>query len=525
MKKSVPVWKKMALIAAAAFVLGLLPYVAMMIMNDAAGLTVPQYINSLSTWIWDLAVKYAPHLLTLYVISVAIVIFLEGQNPDRTVLWLMTLALLPIVGVVLYILLGPDLKRIQARKMFKPSKTYPTILTPRERAAPDRVKKMSVLAFRNSGAEIMERGKVRILVDGDETFDCIKEHLRTAKRFINVEYFIFQDDTLGNEIADILCERSKAGVCVRMLTDGVGTKKFSRALVKKLDGAGVKRDTFMPVSFPVLRSGINFRNHRKIIVVDGDSAFMGGLNVGDEYLGKGHLGNWRDTHALFLGESVYALNSIFLQDWDIATGESLSPDMDEFSPTDPSTCESYPFLPLQIVASGGSGSAWHSIEQMYFTMISEAKSRVWITSPYLVPDESIKQAMQVAALSGIDVRVLIPAVPDHRLVFWAGRSYIEDLLRAGVRIWMYADGFIHAKTLLMDDLVSSVGTANLDNRSLEINFEVQAFIYNSEICGIFADQFLKDIDKSKECTLAEWEDRGVCSKFLESLGRLWSSQI
>ena len=525
MKKDKPVWKKLVITAAVAFVLGLVPYFVLVVRVGTEGLSLLQYTYDVSSWTWGLAVRYAPHIMTLYVLSVAVLIFLEGKNPDRTVLWLLTLALLPGVGVILYLLLGPDMKRIQTRKLFKPSKSYPTIVTPRDRCTPPEVKKISILAFRNSAAEIMERGEVRVLVDGVETFSAIKQALSSAKRFINIEYFIFQDDRLGNEIADILCERAMSGVKVRMITDGVGTKKFGRNLIHKLKHAGVDYNTFMPVSFPVLRSGINFRNHRKIVVVDGDVAFTGGLNVGVEYLGEGHLGNWRDTHALFRGEPVYALNAIFLQDWKIAAEEELSPDLELFSPTHPNECEKYPFLPIQIVASGGSASPWHSIEQMYFTMISQAKYRIWITTPYLVPDGSIMQALQIAALSGIDVRILIPAVPDHFLVSWAGKSNIEDLLRAGVRIWMYEDGFVHAKTLLMDDIISSVGTANLDNRSLAINFEVQAFIYSRETAKIFERDFLLDLEKSRECILSEWEKRSVRSKILESLGRLWSSQI
>lgn len=517
--------KKLLTTAAIAFILGLLPYFLLIVRAGTKYLTLLQYVYGISLWVLGLAVRYAPHILTLYALGIAVLIFLEGKNPDRTVLWLVTLALLPVVGMILYLLLGPDMKRIQARKLFKPSKSCPATITPRYFHTPHEVKKISILAFRNSAADIMERGEVQVLEDGTQTFSAIKEALSAAKRFIHIEYFIFQDDRLGNEIADILCERASAGVKVRMMTDGVGTKKFGRALTRKLTGAGVEYHIFMPVSFPVLRSGVNFRNHRKIVVVDGDVAFTGGLNVGVEYLGEGPLGKWRDTHARFRGEPVSALNAIFLQDWKIAAEEDLSPDLELFLPTHPEEREKLPFLLTQVMASGGAVSPWHAIEQMYFMMISEAKSRIWITTPYLVPNESIMQALQVAALSGIDVRILIPSVPDHFLVNWAGRSNIEDLLRAGVRIWMYEEGFVHAKTLLMDDLISSVGTANLDNRSLAINFEVQAFVYCRETAKRFERDFLRDLEKSSECILSEWEKRGVRSKVLESLGRLWSSQI
>lgn len=529
MKTNEPIWKKFLTVAIFAFILGLLPYFWMSIKGTLldmgpSGITLTAYSRDMLAGVWAFAVRYAPHLLSLYIISIAILIFFEGQNPDRTILWLITLAIFPIFGIILYVILGPDLKRMKNRKLFRPCKSYPCITSPLGQHVPSRVQKLSVLAYRSAAAEIWEHGEVEILIDGEETFSSIKRALKQAKRYINIEYFIFKDDRLGREIIDILCERAAAGVRIRMMTDGVGSWKLGYKAVKKMHGAGVSFKTYMPVSFPFFHSTINFRNHRKIIVVDGDVAFTGGLNVGVEYLGEGHLGNWRDTHALFRGDSVYALNSIFLEDWRVSAGEELFPDDKELAPTDPEACGNMPFLPMQIVASG-SNSPWHAIGQMYLSMIAEAKERIWITSPYLVPDTAIMSALQVAALSGVDVRILIPSTMDHFLVYWAGRSNIETLLRAGVRIWRYTNGFVHAKTLLMDNDVASVGTANLDNRSLEINAEVQAFIYDEEICESFASQFLLDINDAEECILSSWEKRGLKDKILESVGRLWTSQI
>jgi cardiolipin synthase len=290
-----------------------------------------------------------------------------------------------------------------------------------------------------------------------------------------------------------------------------------------LQSAGVKVRTFMPVSFPFFHSRLNYRNHRKIIVIDGNVAFTGGLNIGVEYLGEGPLGHWRDTHALFRGETVRALNKIFLEDWKISSGEVLSPDDPMFLPGDPGSAANLPVVPSQIVPSGG--AAWRSIRQMYFMMITESRQRIWITTPYLIPGEAILEALKTAALSGVDVRLLIPLRSDHFLSHWAGWSNIEDLLRSGVRIWLYKKGFVHAKTLVADDEIASLGTANLDNRSLDINFEVQAFIYDGKICAQLAEQFLKDMKDSDECSLAGWERRGIWPKILESLGRLWSSQV
>lgn len=460
----------------------------------------------------------------IYIVGIAVLIFFEGQNPDRTVLWLLTLAVLPIAGIVLYTILGPDMKQIKNKKRFRPVSSYPSGSESLTERTPVGIKKLSTLAYRNSGADIQEHGDVKHLVNGDETFSHIKAALRGARRFINIEYFIFKDDGLGREIAGILCERAEAGVKVRMITDGVGSWKLGRKLIEKLRRAGVDARTFMPVSFPFFHSSINFRNHRKIIVIDGGAAFMGGLNIGDEYLGQGPLGFWRDTHAMFEGDMARALNAVFIEDWNFCAAAALSPNDPEFAPTDANASASMPIVPMQLVASGSS-SPWHAIAQLYFGMITEARRRVWITTPYLVPGTSILSALKIAALSGVDVRLLIPAKSDHFLVYWAGRSNIEDLLRSGVRVWRYTKGFLHAKTLLTDDTLTSVGTANLDARSLEINFEVQAFIYDKILNMSFASQFLKDIDDADECVLCEWEKRGMGIKALESLGRLWSSQI
>ena len=490
--------------------------------GQADGVTFGVYLEKTLTLIWSFAKKYAPHLLSVYILLVAVLIFLEGKNPDRTVLWLLVLAFFPIGGILLYMLLGPDLKRLKNRKLFKPVKSYPGITA--YRPIPKAVKKTSVLACRNSSSDVLEHGEAEILIDGEETFSAIKRELSAALRYIHIEYFIFKDDKIGCEIADILCERAGQGVKVRMAVDGVGTRRLGRQMLGRFKSAGVELKIFMPVSFPIFRSGINFRNHRKIVVVDGRVAFTGGLNVGDEYMGEGPLGYWRDTHALFKGDAVKALNAVFLKDWEICAGEKLSPDSDEFAHVPGEGDSPLPFLPVQIVESG-SASPWHAIQQMYFSMIVEARERIWITTPYLVPDEAIFCALQTAALSGVDVRILMPAKKDHFLVYWAGRYNIEELLRSGVRIWRYSKGFVHAKTMVMDEAIASVGTTNLDNRSLEINFEVQAFIYDRQISEKLAAQFLEDIRDEDECLLREWEKRPLTVRMLESLGRLWSSQI
>jgi cardiolipin synthase len=514
-------WKKFYL-AGAFFLLGLIPYIASVLSNGDDGVSLTAYISAAAVSAAGFFLRYLPHILAVYVLFIAILIFIEERNPDRTILWLMTLIFLPVAGIVLYILLGPDLKRLKMRKLFTPTQTYPGTGDIDLRMLSEKFVKLSTLAYRSSSAPICGRNSAELFVDGRDAFGAIKSELRRASRYINIEYYIFKDDRLGREISEILAERSRAGVKVRMTVDGVGSWKLGRELIDGLHEAGVLFHTFMPVSFPLFHSRLNYRNHRKIIVIDGDVAFMGGMNVGTEYLGEGPLGYWRDTHAVFRGEAVRALNEIFLSDWKISSGEDLSASDAEFSASD-GAFAGLPIVPLQVVPSGG--SAWRSIRQMYFAMITGAHKRIWIATPYMIPGDAVQEALKTAALSGVDVRLLIPYERDHFLSHWASFSNVEDLLRAGTRIWMYKKGFMHAKTLLMDDEVASVGTANLDSRSFDINFEIQAFIYDEKICSQMAGYFLKDLDDSVECSLSEWKNRGMRSRILESIGKLWSSQV
>lgn len=380
-----------------------------------------------------------------------------------------------------------------------------------------------------SGADLLMHNKVDILIDGDETFESIKNALRAAENYIHMQYFIINDDEIGCEIRDILVDATRRGIKVRVLYDAIGSWKLGRKYARSLKEAGVQCRSFMPFSLPMFRRKMNFRNHRKIIVVDGAIAFTGGLNIGDEYLGKGPLGYWRDTHARLEGEAVAALHEIFLRDWCVRSGEDPTVICEEIrcdycETTSGPEYSTMPLLPMQVVASG-IDNAWHSISQGYFGMISRAKERVWVTTPYLAPGPAILSALMTAALSGVDVRIIIPSKKDHFLIFWASRGHVEALLRSGVRIFLYEKGFVHVKSLLADDDISSVGTCNMDVRSLEINFENQLFIYDKELNLQFADRFLLDIEDSKELDITTWAARPLTHKILEAFGRLYSAQI
>lgn len=522
--------RTVCIIAVVAFIAGYSPTIYNYVTENIVytlgeGLSLhPRLLNAVSSFL-ALIHKYAWHIVAVYALIIAFVIFMENQNPDRTILWLITLVLLPGVGLIIYMIIGPDFHHLKDRKRFKPPKVQNLV---HGDYSQDKRYLLGRLLHACSGAELMMHNKVEILIDGDEKFSALKQDLKQAKCYIHMQYFILKDDEIGTEIADLLVDAAHRGVKVRVLYDAVGSWKLGRKYIKRLTDAGVMCRSFMPMAFPRLRRKMNFRNHRKIVVIDDKISYTGGLNVGDEYLGKGPLGNWRDTHVRIFGEASGALHKIFLQDWCIRSGEDPAFISEELASqlfdAEDLSFPHLPVVPIQVVPSG-IDSTWHSIQQGFLSMIARAKNRVWITTPYLVPGPPIMNALANTALSGVDVRVLIPAAKDHFLVHWASRGNVEPLIRAGVRVYFYEKGFIHSKTVLSDEDICSVGTCNFDVRSLEINFENQLFIYDKNLNHAFAEQFLKDLDDASEVILSEWENRPLWQKILESFGRLYSAQI
>lgn len=475
---------------------------------------------------WKIFLDYVPYIFTLYIITAAGVIFMEEKNPDRTIAWLLALILVPVIGFLFYFLLGPDPKRRAIFKRYKKKRFYrsihrETFLPPLDVENEEIPSRLVSLLELTSHGRLTYHNIVDMLLNGDEVFPAIREALEEAKRYIHLEYFSISNDETGSALFEILRKKAREGVKVRVIYDSVGSWRLGRRFVKELRQQGIDAEPFLPVSFPMIRRDLNFRNHRKIVVVDGKVAFTGGLNIGDTYRGLDpRMGFWRDTHIRIQGEAVACVHEIFLNDWFFCTGHSL-PETETFWD---SNALPDVVLPLQIAASGPD-SDWRSILQGYFFLITAARKRVWITTPYLVPDDSLKMALVTAALSGVDVRIILPSRPDHKVVFWATRSNIDDMLRAGVRIYTYANGFIHSKIVMVDGKWVSVGTTNLDNRSLDINFEIQAFIYSRSKTKDFEIQFLEDLKECVELDLRTHSQRPVYDKVRESLGRLWSALL
>lgn len=466
-------------------------------------------------------------LLRINVFAIGIVIFLENKNPSRTVAWLLVLSLLPAVGFLFYVLFGRSYRKrrksrqkhlIDSSKMTHAAevqqKMLDTMSLPNMEDA--RNQRMMSLLLNNAKAPFSIQNEVKVLTNGYTKFNLLMEALNNAKHHIHLEYFIIKDDKIGNAIRQILINKAREGVEVRVIYDAVGSWKLGKTYIQGLKASGVEVYPFFPVAFPLFSRELNYRNHRKIAVVDGVIGFVGGLNIGDEYLGDSEKFDfWRDTHLQIEGEGVYALQTIFLNDWHFVAKQELNSAV--YYPEHKVKHHSL----AQVVASGPD-SEWQSILQAYYKMIASATDKIWITSPYLVPEESILMGLKTAALSGVDVKIIIPSMPDHFFVYWASRANIEALLEAGVKVYQYDHGFIHSKIMIIDRLVATVGTANMDIRSMEINFEVNAFLYDKDVIIRLEEDFVKDIIESQAFVLETFSKRGLSEHFLEALGRLVS---
>lgn len=462
----------------------------------------------------------------LQVIFIGSVILLENRSPGKTVTWIFTLALFPVVGIILYILVG---RKTQGALFFGKhiQDTYLKGWVKQQQAdikREDLISKISpnyelklVNLHLNSGlAPLTLHNQAEILLNGGEKFQALFNALENAAHHIHLSYFIFKEDEIGEDVLKILTRKVKEGVEVRVILDGMGSLSISGRLMRRMREAGIQAEWFFPIRFPYITSKLNLRYHRKIVVVDGCIGFMGGLNIGDEYLSRdSKLGFWRDTHLKLEGEAVHSLQAIFLNDWYFVTrrevkGEGYYPDT-KISQN----------LPIQILASGPD-SKLNSILHSFFSSITLAQHCVYIETPYFIPDESLIMALKTAALSGVDVRLIVQGIPEHKLTFLAMNSYFEELIQAGVKIFKYLKGTLHAKILIIDDYLGSVGSANMDLRSFLLDFEIWAVMYDSAITQSLKENFALDIRECEEVILEELQCRSALEKFKESSARLFS---
>lgn len=488
-------------------------------------------MENLLSWLWENITTVLNALYLLTVIFIAILIVLENRSPLKTISWVLVLVLLPFAGIVFYLFFGQEYRK---KKMFSRKGLsrlehlrkmtqnqlgqIPETTTGYSEAILSKKHLMS-LALNNSNAVITRNNQLKILNNGDKTFPAIFKALEEARHHIHIEFYIVENDTIGNQLREILIRKAREGVEVRFIYDDVGSWALPKKYIRSLQEAGVRIDCFMKVRFPHLTSRANYRNHRKIVVVDGLTAFVGGLNIADRYLyGMKKLGIWRDTHLMLKGGAATMLQVVFMADWYFVSKEILQ-GPEYFPPL-----KEGPGKLVQIVTSGPD-SDWESISQTYFSAIASAREKVYLTTPYLIPTPEILNALKVAAMGGIDVRILMPQESDAITPKWSTRSFVSELLEAGVKIYFFQSGFLHSKLVVVDGVFSSVGTANMDFRSLETNFEVNALIYNEKIARELELHFLDDLKQSRQIVAEEWEQRPRIEKAKESFARLLSPML
>jgi len=479
--------------------------------------------------------KAMPSLVTilyfLTVVFIAFLIILENRNPVKTISWILVLVLLPFAGIVIYLFFGQEYRKTKmySRKGLKDLERLRNLTMEQLDNLPDNHLKLSEqlyakrrlmnLMLSNSNAILTSNNEIQVLRNGEETFPEIFRTIENARHHVHLEYYIIEDDRIGNYLRELLISKATEGVEVRLIFDDVGSWELKKKFIRSMSDAGVMVDCFMKVRFPMLTSRVNYRNHRKILVVDGETAFVGGLNFADRYQdGVPGIGPWRDTHLKVTGGGATALQIIFMADWYFVSKEILKGN-EYFRPFVPGNGKL-----VQMTASGPD-SDWESISQAYFSAIATATDYVYISTPYLMPTGDIVTALKTSALGGVDVRIIVPGLSDAITPKWGTNSYIEELVESGVKVYFYKAGFTHSKVIIADGIFSSVGTANLDFRSLETNFEVNAMIYDPEIAGILARQFLEDQEKSELVILEEWQKRPRINKIKESFARILSPML
>ncbi|SEO14629.1 cardiolipin synthase [Paenibacillus sp. OV219] len=471
--------------------------------------------------IWALAA------LLIFIFQIATILVLEHRHPAKTIAWLLILFALPIIGFVMYYFLAQEYRRrrsIRRRGVYMSDTLRKALLRCKlihrqsemqgNRFAEQ--ERLYHILQNISVSPITGCNETTVLVNGEATYEAMFAAIASARHHVHVESYTIRHDSVGQQLKELLLARARAGVEVRVIYDGIGSVELSDKYVEELRLAGVEIQCFLPPRIAFFEKRMNFRNHRKIIVVDGLVGFLGGINFGEEYVGGNpKLGFWRDTHLQLRGDAVYFLQEVFIYDWWYSSKKKLagSAYLPEHS------CES--LEQVQIVQSGPNMRD-DAILEYIFAAVTAAKSRIYMTTPYFIPDASILMGLRTAALGGVDVRIIIPYVPDTKLVLMASLSYVEEMLAAGVRIYRYKGGFVHAKVIIIDELLASVGTANMDMRSLFSNFEINALLFDEMAIERLEADFMNDLQSCTEVSLAEFRKRPLKQKVAEAAARMLS---
>lgn len=470
----------------------------------------------------------------IILVLVCIRIIYDTQNNTKTLAYVLLVLFLPLLGIIIYFSVGINYRKrkIYSKKLIKDSAlasklkedlyNYSTNIYTESITSVQQNKKLVQMLIKDITSPLTGNNSVKLLVNGEQKFPEVLEALLQAKKHIHIEYYIFEDDAIGQSIEKILIQKAQEGVEVRFIYDDFGSRTIRKKMVPRLRAAGVKAFPFHEIIFIAFANRLNYRNHRKIIVIDGNIGFVGGINVSDKYINQVSDAKklfWRDTHLRIEGPGVSHLQYLFLCDWNFCANEKLEIN-DVFFPSNQSL-EVKDNKIVQIAASGPDSDR-PTIAYALLQSINLAEEEVLLTTPYFIPDESVHDALIVAALGGVKVKLLVPGVSDSKIVNAAAWSYYDDLLNAGVEIYLYEKGFVHAKTLVTDRKMAMVGTANVDYRSFDLNFEVNAIVYDEGIAGELADVFFNDIKDANKIDLIEWQNRPTIKQMAEKMARLLS---
>lgn len=480
----------------------------------------------ITIWSWVL-----DYLVIINLVLSVVIVFFQRRDPKAVWTWLLILYFIPVLGFFFYLVLAQDFRK---NKMFRvkevedrlsySAKTQEKLVRDMRLEANEPILRdygdLILYNLETSGAVLALRNQVDIITDGTEKFTQMKEDMRKATSYIHIQYYIIKKDEVFLSFFPLLTEKVKQGVEVRILYDGMGGRFIPKRHWDMLRLSGIKIGCFFPPVLHQLNLRVNYRNHRKIVVIDGEIGYVGGFNIGREYLGIDEkIGYWRDTHLRIRGDAVVSLQIRFALDWNYATKENLFLNSIYFQGKPETGIKE--LLGIQIITSGPD-SANRQIRDNYLELFHKAHHHIYIQTPYFVPDDTILSALKIAVQSGVEVRLMIPCKPDHPFVYWATYSYVGELVQIGAKCYTYENGFLHAKGVMIDSEVSCYGTANMDIRSFELNFEVNATIYDEETTIRLETIFKEDLIHCKEITKEVYEERSTIIKIKEQGSRLLS---
>lgn len=474
-------------------------------------------------WILILQIIYY-----VFVVLIGIKIIWDTTSPVKTAAYLLLIFALPVLGVIIYLAVGLNYRKksiyskklqldgTQKRKIEEFAAHYLAGIGEKFRTKYPKYAGMSQMLYEDDHNLVTRNNTIKIYKNGEQKFPELVQAIRDAKHHIHLEYYIYENDRTGREIADLLCEKANEGVKVRFIYDDFGSREIRKNIVPQMRECGIEAYPFHKIYFPLLANRLNYRNHRKIAVIDGEVAFVGGINVCDKYSNPNDNDlYWRDTHMSVKGEAVWSFQKTFFADFNFCADQNISPDENYLKPF----AETEEPCFTQVVSSGPD-SRYPGILYSYLQAVTLAEKEILITTPYFIPGEELLNALEMAALRGVKVKLLVPKDGDNYIVNAVSKSHYQELMEFGIEVYMYEKGFVHAKTMVCDGNLTFVGTANLDNRSFDLNFEINAVIYDEKIAAQMRADFMDDLNGADKIDLERWKERRIHMQFLEKIFRM-----